>query len=132
MKQEILNLLQDRSSSEHNDCTVRALALTAKINYSTAHWIARTAGRKNRKGFYSNELLQTAKTKFKLNYQSVKVKPMTVATFCKKYPRGSYYCNKRGHAFAVIDGICYDHTKGGSHIRGVWEFITQPKYANPW
>jgi len=132
MKQEILNLLLDRSSSEHNDCTVRALALTAKINYKEAHKIAREAGRKDRKGFQSNWLIQTAKDTFKLNYQSVKVKPMTVATFCKKYPKGSFYCRKSGHAFAIIDGVCYDHTRSLSRVKDVWEFISQPAYSNPW
>jgi hypothetical protein len=132
MKQELLNLLLDRTTTEHNDCTVRALSLAAKVKYSTAHWIARTAGRQPRKGFRSERMLQVAKDKFKLNFQKVQVKPMTVKTFCKKYSNGSYYCQKRGHAFAVIDGICYDHTSGGSRVKKVWQFISQPKYSNPW
>lgn len=106
--------------------------MTAKINYKEAHKIAKIAGRKDRRGFYSEELIQVAKDNYKLNYNRIQVKPMTVATFCKKYTKGSYYCQKRGHAFAVIDGICYDHTKGGSRVKKVWEFISQPAYSNPW
>lgn len=37
--------------------------------------------------------------------------------FLRKFPIGNYYCQKRGHAFAVIDGVAHDCKHAQSHIQ---------------
>lgn len=37
---------------------------------------------------------------------------ITLNQFVKKHPKGKYYVLHRGHAFAVVDGVVYDHTNG--------------------
>ncbi len=35
----------------------------------------------------------------------------TINKFVKDHPKGRFYCVVRGHAFAIIDGVVYDHSK---------------------
>ena len=112
---------------ETNDCVVRAFASAFDVTYDYAHkYIAEQFGRKPRKGTYytaskmtklSEGVLKVNDKKinsvfypYSLSYE-VKVKgdvvkrQMTVGTFVKKNPKGTFFILVRGHAFTIKDGV---------------------------
>jgi hypothetical protein len=122
------------AKSETNDCVVRAIASAFEIDYDRAHqFVKDTFGRKNRQGTYGfvSGMNKIAKERtrigrkackpmgkplnghssfFSLNYD-VKVKgekvirQMTVGTFTKKNPKGTFVLTVSGHAFTIKNGI---------------------------
>jgi hypothetical protein len=89
------------------NCTVRALAIAANINYSLADSISSSAGRKRGRGFNSITTIEHAR-KHGVSSRKLRFKNMTVQKFLRRYPSGRYYVAVTGHAFAVIDGVIYD------------------------
>ncbi len=113
-------------NSHKRNCTVLALAHVANIPYLKAFDIAKQAGRKDNKGFRSQKLIAFANKKFGRNcFRKTKRTAITVQKFCKKYPTGRYYVRKKGHAYAIIDGIVYDRIKPKplERILEAWQFI---------
>jgi hypothetical protein len=122
---------------EYRDCTIRALALTASIEYSVAHKIGKDAGRQRRRGFHCQTLLDQAQKSGilfsriigrgkDLNLVSA---PVTIGEFIKNHPTGKFYCRRSGHAFAVVDGIILDNIRNTprQRITDAWEFIPSAK-----
>jgi hypothetical protein len=54
-----------------NDCTIRALAISANIPYTHAHKIGTEAGRKNGRGFHPARLLKVAKKEYGITYSEI-------------------------------------------------------------
>ena len=121
------------AKNENRDCVVRAFASSFDISYDKAHkYVAEKFGRKPKKGTYGtvNTLVKMADNRTTVNYKrvyplghrmndsmfgslsySVKVKGvtkrrnMTVGTFIKKYPFGTFFVFVRHHAFTIKDGV---------------------------
>jgi hypothetical protein len=121
------------AKSETNDCVVRAFASAFDISYDRAHkYIKEKFGRKDRQGTYGtvltlNKMVEentqvnykkvksVGKTinnsKFKTLEYEVKVKgekvkrQMTVGTFIKQNPEGTFFVLVRQHAFTIKDGV---------------------------
>ncbi len=121
------------AQGETNDCVVRAFASAFEVSYDYAHkYVANEFGRKPRKGTYgtAETLVKMADNLFKVNgkkvcpvghrYSSnmfgslsydVKVKgvtkrrSMTVGTFVKQNPKGTFFVLVRRHAFTIKDGV---------------------------
>ena len=93
---------------DKNDCTIRALAISAGIPYEYAHKIGREAGRKKAKGFHPEKLLKYAKKEYGITYQKKRYKSVTIQRFIKENPTGHYYVATNRHAFAVLNGTIYD------------------------
>ena len=121
------------AKSETNDCVVRAFASAFDITYDRAHkYIKEKFGRKDRQGTYGtvltlNKMVEentqvnykkvksVGKTinnsKFKTLEYEVKVKgekvkrQMTVGTFIKQNPEGTFFVLVRQHAFTIKDGV---------------------------
>lgn len=119
--------------NESRDCTIRALALSSGIKYEVAHKIGKDAGRKKRCGFYPEKLLEEAK-KSNINFFKIideygdgvrTFQPTTIKEFVKNHPSGRFYCRRRGHAFAVVDGVILDNTRNTPRqiIADAWKFI---------
>jgi len=119
---------------ETNDCVVRAFASAFDVTYDYAHkYVAEEFKRQPRKGTYftaskmsklsegvlkvNNKKIIPIGTKsnsviypYSLSYE-VKVKgetvkrQMTVGTFVKKNPKGTFFVLVRGHAFTIKDGV---------------------------
>jgi hypothetical protein len=74
---------ESASMNEHNDCTVKALAVAARIPYAEAHQALRKRGRKNKRGFYTHEIVN------ELRARGFKVRRIELdkfrATFYKKW-----------------------------------------------
>ena len=109
---------------EYRDCTIRALALSAGIEYSTAHRIGRDAGRKRRCGFFPDRLLKQAEQS-DIKYSKLPDSQVTIEEFIRTHSKGSFYCRRSGHAFAVVDGIILDNVRNTPRqkIKEAWEFI---------
>jgi len=90
------------------NCTVRTLALVADIEFELADEIATKAGRKRNQGFWPKNIIAVAKKDFCMKFQKLKFKKYTISKFIKKYPEGRYWVTRRGHSFAIIDGVIYD------------------------
>jgi hypothetical protein len=118
---------------ETNDCVVRAFAASFDLPYDKAHkYVKEKFGRKDRQGTYGTvfKMLEIAEKKTQINYKKVnpigvktgfsnrrtlmydvnmkgkKVKrEMTVGTFIKQNPIGTFFILVQRHAFAIKDGI---------------------------
>ena len=121
--------------TETNDCVVRAFASAFDVSYDYAHkYVAEEFKRKPRKGTYftASKMVKLSKGMFKVNGKTinpmgefntksiaypfslaydVKVKgevvkrQMTVGTFVKKNPVGTFFVLVKGHAFTIKDGV---------------------------
>lgn len=94
---------------EKNDCTIRALAVSACIPYELAHKIGKEAGRQNGRGFFPDVLLKRAKNHYGIKYKKKRYKSVTIQRFVRENPVGRYYVATNNHAFAIINGAIYDN-----------------------
>ena len=117
---------------ETNDCVVRAFASSFEVSYDYAHkFVKEKFGRKDRQGTYGT--VTTMKTfanqRKQINYKRVKCvgtknsfgnytlrydvktkngvvkRDMTVGTFAKQNPVGTFFILVKGHAFTIKDGV---------------------------
>ena len=121
------------AKGETNDCVVRAFASSFDVSYDYAHrYVADEFGRKPRKGTYGTvpTLVKMADSLFKVNGKKVcligerknnqmigslkydvtvkgetKKRNMTVCTFVKQNPKGTFFVLVRRHAFTIKDGV---------------------------
>lgn len=139
---------------ETNDCVVRAFASAFDVTYDYAHkYVAEEFKRQPRKGTYftaskmsklsegvikvNNKKIIPIGTKgncvvypYSLSYE-IKVKgekvkrQMTVGTFVKKNPKGTFFVLVRGHAFTIKDGVVIgnpeDAVKTKRHMKSAFE-----------
>ena len=121
------------AKGETNDCVVRAFASSFDVSYDYAHkYVADEFGRKPRKGTYGTitTLVKMADSLIKVNGKKVcpigvrhndymlrslmydviikgvtKKRNMTVGTFVKQNPKGTFFVLVRCHAFTIKDGV---------------------------
>ena len=116
------------NANECNDCTVRALANAANVDYDVAHNVLKTHGRKDFKGAFdvqwgpaylasgfqlegvfgttasARSILRNLSKKTTVKHYS----GMTLKRFLSANLKGSFICINRDHAFAVVDGKLID------------------------
>lgn len=124
---ETFNALNKSSyaNGEHNDCSVKALALVANVPYEDAKRTLAARGRKDRAGAYTSTILSAVRDCGK---SPVRVDPASIIAhypsphsnvlksitthhprrFNKVWPRGKFLLFTRGHVSAVIDGVLHD------------------------
>jgi hypothetical protein len=117
---------------EHNDCTVRALAIWAGVSYGEAHGLMATrCARQPRKGAWPHGVLVELGARVKIDqpptYRSGITgrlpSRMTVGRFARENPRGRFFVLVRGHALAIIDGVIFDwYAKPKRAIVAAWQF----------
>lgn len=122
MRQTFMDLAKvaTQDYKDRNFCTVAALALTLDWSFGKAHrWMAKVGKRKHRNGMYIMAWRPTIELAAKSvgkrfvdgNYHILpNGKNMTLARFCKEYPRGIFYLQVNRHAVAVVDGQMLDWT----------------------
>lgn len=121
------------AKGETNDCVVRAFASSFEVDYDFAHqYVADVFKRKPRKGTFmtSSTLVKMSDNNTEVNGKKVytvgnrtnnwmvnslvyevkvkgqKVKrDMTVGTFIKNNPTGTFFILVRGHAFTIKNGV---------------------------
>lgn len=99
-------------SDEKNDCTVRATSLALSKPYKEVHKVFASNGRRWGKGVNLVTLEKSLKTLLgtdpKAVYRHWQVGRVTLKTFVSRYNQGHWVVIKRGHAFAVVDGVVMD------------------------
>lgn len=120
-------LKQSEKFGEHNDCTVKALALTTKLSYEEAHEALKREGRKEGKGAYSYQWKAAFKNS---GYDLVRVIDFTAKTVMgipkdKKFKKSyKYLVRVRGHVLAVRNNEVLDWTEGRRHrIQEVYKVV---------
>lgn len=98
---------------ERRDCAVRALAAAADIPYYQAHEIFKWGGRRRCASY------RTLLTLTDIGLRGI-FNSMSLATFLKLNPKGDFFVVKRGHAFAVKDGVIFDDSKLGGRVQVRW------------
>jgi len=121
------------AKSETNDCVVRAFASAFDITYDKAHkYVKEKFGRKDHQGTYGTviTLNKMVDNKTQVNYKKVKTigktikdtpyktlayevkvkgekvnRQMTVGTFIKQNPTGTFFILVAQHAFTIKDGV---------------------------
>jgi hypothetical protein len=134
------------ASTERNDCVVRSISVAFSVPYEDAHkFVEQRFGRKFREGtkFFGtrmNTIASSEKKIFDTEFKSLgnlkyevtikgktKKRWMTVGTFVKQNPVGTFIILVKGHAFSVIDGHVIgnyqDSTKPKRRIYNVWEIF---------
>jgi hypothetical protein len=105
------------------DCTVVALAAVAEITYALAEEIAAEGGRAPGRRANSARIIEAAKRR---GFVFRKVRfTGTLYRFMQRHPVGTFYLNKRGHAFALVDGAVVDpngQVRGyGVQVLAAWQ-----------
>ena len=121
------------AKKETNDCVVRAFASCFDVSYNYAHGYVRdNFGRRDRKGTYGtvHKMTELAENRTQVNYKKVKCvgklnnyrsrytleytvnvkgkkvnRKMTVGTFTKQNPVGTFFMLVSRHAFTIKDGV---------------------------
>lgn len=135
----------DKHASDRNNCTVNALSASFEIPYDQAYEYAKEEwNRKHGKGVLTKPITEsfkdkghvetafgklTVQVKSKIDYKqpdgSIKSRKMTLRSFLKAYPTGSYFLLVRGHALAVKDGVLVDNNgKLGRLV--IWAWKVEP------
>ena len=108
---------------DNNDCHVRAISLAAGISYEESHRLHEEAGRASGEGTHyatSRKVISALGLK-EVKYENCKYPPTlkgrsyvypTVKQFIWDHPKGTYLVHRRGHAFAIIDGVVHDWMQG--------------------
>lgn len=75
-----------KTFGENNDCTVKALAVAARIPYEEAHADLSSKGRRNRRGFYTHYIIQS------LIARGFEIRRINIAEYMSVfYPKGHKY-----------------------------------------
>lgn len=123
------------AKTETNDCVVRAFASAFDVSYDYAHkYVADEFKRKPRKGTYFTAVKMTKLSEGMFRVNNKKINPMgklnpnsavypyslsykvkvkgemvdrqmTVGTFVKQNPKGTFFVLVRRHAFTIKDGV---------------------------
>lgn len=112
--------------AESNDCAVRAYALFKNIPYNTAHSTFNKLGRRDggrTKNFITYDLMGREERK--------PGNGMTLNQLIAAHPTGRVYGMKRGHAFAIVNGVLYDTWKVGGKSRILWYWVDPTPCDSP-
>jgi hypothetical protein len=132
------------AKGETNDCVVRAFASAFEVTYDKAHkYVKENFGRKDRQGTYGTAITfgKMDKNNTQVNYKKVKtlgksvndffktldyevkvkgqkvMRKMTVGTFTKKYPFGTFIIIVSGHAFTIKDGVVIGNLEDSNKLK---------------
>lgn len=136
-----LSMCEDaKELGEHNDCTVKAIAIATGVEYSKVHAELKKVGRKNNKGA---TIWQMQRACVALGFKMVSVPKKN---FLDKYPKSAnlknitthhpekfnkvwkdgkkYIFSTARHVAAVINGVNHDWTVGRSlRVQVVYEVV---------
>lgn len=116
---------------ENRDCCVRALSLAANMPYIRAHALFKGHGRQDRCGTYDmtidSALSAIGGRLIKTGGRAIAARGVTLQRFLDDHPKGRFFVVRRGHAFAIIDGVVHDWLFGTgprSRVRFAYEVLT--------
>lgn len=114
------------SIGERNDCSVKAVAITCRTNYETAHEMLASLGRRKGCGVFNYAILKAIEA---LGFKVVRMDSpaKTLGTVAKHLQRGYYLVFVRGHVAAVHNGTIHDWTDEGSRRRVIYVWKIERK-----
>lgn len=143
------------AKGETNDCVVRAFASSFDVSYDKAHkYVKEKFGRKDRQGTYGTVLTlsKMVEENTQVNYKKVKSvgktinnstlktleyevkvkgkkvnRQMTVGTFIKENPFGTFFILVRQHAFTIKDGVVIGNPEDAVKTKKVVKFAFKVK-----
>ena len=142
------------AKGERNDCVVRAFASAFEVSYDYAHkYVKENFGRKNREGTYGTVLKMKKLSEDRKQINSKKVKclgsksdtgihdlrypvktkdgyvkrDMTVGTFAKQNPVGTFFILVSRHAFTIKDGVVIGNWEDSQKKKRVVKFAFEVK-----
>lgn len=135
---ETTNLIRPKEfENESRDCTVRAFSLASNIPYAEVHAGFKKLGRTEKHGIHIGKKTKVNGKVYKIRKKNridtkdlekefgVKMTQVarsgTPRRLIKKHSTGRFYCLKRGHAFAIIDGLICDGTSYDCQIKYAWK-----------
>lgn len=120
----------ERAAWDKQDCSVRALAVATAVPYEVASMVFSVRGRRLKACTptdLSRELYEQV-----LGMRAIEMaEGMTLSEFTQMVLAGRFIVHKRGHAFAVIDGVVHDWentTNPSTRIERVWK-VTEKAQA---
>jgi len=142
------------AKGERNDCVVRAFASSFGVSYDYAHkYVKENFGRKNREGTYGTvlKMKKLSEDRKQINYKKVKClgsksdtgihdlrypvktkdgivkREMTVGTFAKQNPVGTFFILVSRHAFTIKDGVVIGNYEDSTKKKRVIKFAFEVK-----
>jgi len=142
------------AKGERNDCVVRAFASSFGVSYDYAHkYVKENFGRKNREGTYGTvlKMKKLSEDRKQINYKKVKClgtksdsgihdlrypvktkdgivkREMTVGTFVKQNPVGTFFILVSRHAFTIKDGVVIGNYEDSTKKKRVIKFAFEVK-----
>lgn len=100
-------------TKDFNNCTVVTLHKVTGKPYRECHDFMHTLCRSKKRRVSDEDiaLSLTGQNLTKLETLPYSTcSKISISKFIKLHPKGIYYCLSAGHAFAIIDGILYDHS----------------------
>lgn len=120
-------------SRETNDCTVSALAISARVSYGASYAFWAWKGRRPQHGVYVPRHLPTLVRRYgrlpvRLSPVPFRPRSLMLGTFLSRYPEGRYFVLLCCHAVAVADGCAFDWNETTKRIViGAWRVSDSPK-----
>ena len=112
--------------AEHNDCAVRAYALFKDIPYNEAHSIFKKLGRRDGHGTKNHIIYDLVGRNTRKDGAGLTLNQLVAAN-----PTGRVYGLKRGHAFAIINGVLHDSWKVGGKSRITFYWVDSTPFVSP-
>ena len=122
MKKDSTQYAAEQVAWDKDDCSVRALAVACSVPYAVASVALSVTGRRVKQGTGLDTTIKLHE-EFLGMTRVRSAEGMDLETFCLVAPKGAYVVHKKGHAFAVIDGIVHDWestTKPSTMVLRVW------------
>jgi len=138
------------AKNETNDCVVKSIASGFEIDYDRAHQIVKEQfNRKDKKGTFGfipkmNSMSESRERigrkcfqimgkksiygySYSLSYNTIVKgeivkRQMTVGTFIKKHPKGTFIVCVKSHAFTIKDGVVIGNTEDATKKRKILNF----------
>lgn len=120
-------------SRETNDCTVSALAISARVSYRASYAFWAWKGRRPQSGVYVPRHLPTlvrryGKLPVRLSPVPFRPRSITLKTFLRRFPEGRYFVLLCNHAVAVADGTAFDWNESTRRlVIGAWRVSDSTK-----
>lgn len=95
-------------------CTAYAWSVVFDKPFSVCREYLQRHGYTPAKGMTSEQVEKAFSSVRKYKFVKGSYSPnnrITINQFTKKHPKGRFFCMCRGHAFAIVDGVVYDHTQ---------------------
>lgn len=101
-----------KTSQEHNDCGVRAVAAACNVSYDKAYKAMSKAGRRPKGLSYPDQIFSAIEALGKETLELVDLGGVTVRQLPKHLTRGNYLVAVRRHFLAIVDGEVIDWSAG--------------------